>query len=42
VQENHKDNLAQVYTEIRYKAADSKFFSDKIRKMLEEQGFVFA
>ncbi len=42
VEENHKDNLAQVYTEIRYKAADSKFFSDKIRKMLEEQGFVFA
>jgi len=41
IEENHKDNLAQVYTEIRYKNQDSEFFSKKIYQMLIEQGFSF-
>ena len=41
VEENAKENLAQVYTEVRYKSADSHFFSKKLLKMLVEQGFVF-
>lgn len=41
VEENGKENLAQVYTEVRYKSADSQYFSQKLLKMLVEQGFVF-
>jgi nitroreductase len=41
VAENGKENLAQVYTEVRYKSSDSQFFSQKLLKMLVEQGFVF-
>lgn len=41
VAENGKENLSQVYTDVRYKSADSKFFSQKLLKMLTEQGFVF-
>lgn len=41
VQENDKENLAQVYTEVRYKKQDSEYFSDKLLKMLREQGFSF-
>jgi len=41
VAENGKENLAQVYTDVRYKSADSKFFSQKLLKMVEEQGFAF-
>jgi nitroreductase len=40
VEENRKDNLAQVYTEVRYKTADSIYFSEKLKKMLIDQGFV--
>jgi len=40
VSENQKQNLAQVYAEVRYKSADNIFFSDKLRKLLEEQGFL--
>ncbi len=40
VDENHKQNLAQVYAEVRYKSADNIFFSEKLRKLLEEQGFL--
>lgn len=39
VVENGKENLAQVYTGVRYKKEDSLFFSQKIRKMLIDQGF---
>ena len=39
VEENHKENLAQVYAEIRYKKKDNEFFSKKIYRMLTEQGF---
>ncbi|MBW8324552.1 MAG: nitroreductase family protein [Prolixibacteraceae bacterium] len=37
--ENKKTTLAQVFTEVRYKASDSDFFSVKLLKMLREQGF---
>jgi nitroreductase len=39
VAENSKENLAQVFTEVRYKAADSIYFSGKIKQMLIDQGF---
>lgn len=39
VLENNKNNLAQVYTEVRYKSTDSLFFSEKIKKLLLDQGF---
>ncbi len=41
VKENGKENLAQVYTEVRYKSADSSHFSAKLMKLLQEQGFNF-
>lgn len=41
VQENNKENLAQVYTDVRYKKEDSVFFSEKLLRMLKEQGFNF-
>jgi nitroreductase len=41
VLDNNKENLAQVYTEVRYKNADSLHFSKKILKMLMDQGFIF-
>jgi nitroreductase len=39
VQENNKENLAQVFTEVRYKNQDSIYFSEKLLKMLRKQGF---
>lgn len=39
VLENNKSNLAQVYSEVRYKSADSIYFSEKIKKLLLDQGF---
>jgi len=39
VQENNKENLAQVFTEVRYKTSDSLFFSEKLKNMLIQQGF---
>jgi len=41
VKENEKENLAQVFTDVRYKSADSQFFSKKLLQMLTDQGFVF-
>jgi len=41
VKENGKENLAQVYSEVRYKASDNSYFSSKLLKMLIEQGFNF-
>ena len=40
VQENKKQNLAQVFTDVRYKGEDNRLFSDKIVKVLKEQGFL--
>jgi len=39
VAENGRENLAQVYAEVRYKAEDGIYFSDKMKKMLIAQGF---
>jgi len=41
VAENGKENLAQVYTEVRYKVSDSEFFTNKLSKFLISQGFSF-
>lgn len=41
VAENSKENLAQVYTEVRYKVADSEFFTNKLSEFLMGQGFRF-
>jgi len=39
VEENAKETLAQVFTDIRYKKADNEHFSDVLWKMLKKQGF---
>lgn len=39
VAENNKENLAQVFTDVRYKKADNLYFSDKLTLFLREQGF---
>lgn len=41
VNENQKENLAQVYTEVRYSKADSNYFSKKLIALLKQQGFTF-
>jgi len=41
VKMNDKENLAQVFTEVRYKKSDSFYFSGKLMKMLIDQGFCF-
>lgn len=41
VKENGKKNLAQVYSEVRYKTSDNTHFSSKLLQMLVEQGFNF-
>jgi nitroreductase len=40
VKENNKDNLAQVFTDVRYKKADNEFFSNKMMEVLNRQGFL--
>ncbi len=40
VEENKKESLAQVFTDIRYKEADNVFFSQKILEALKTQGFL--
>ncbi len=39
VAENQKENLAQVFTDVRYKKQDNEFFSAKLLDTLREQGF---
>ena len=41
VAENQKANLAQVFTDVRYKRQDNEYFSEKLLKTLKEQGFEF-
>jgi len=41
VVENGKENLAQVYTQVRYKNTDNDLFSKKLMKMLIAEGFNF-
>ncbi len=40
IAENAKENLAQVYTDIRYKKSDNEYFSEKILDVLKDQGFL--
>ncbi|MDC1107143.1 nitroreductase family protein [Prolixibacteraceae bacterium] len=39
ITENHKENLAQVYTDIRYKRADNAHFTKVLKETLIAQGF---
>lgn len=39
IEENGKENLAQVFTDVRYKKTDNLFFSDKLLKAIRAQGF---
>ena len=39
VKENNKENLAQVFTDVRYKKADNSFFSEKLLEAIRNQGF---
>jgi nitroreductase len=41
VAENKNENLAQVYSEVRYKSSDNLHFSRKLYQMLIDQGFKF-
>lgn len=40
VEENHKTNLAQVFTEVRYTKAANEHFSEVLLGVLREQGFL--
>lgn len=39
VAENGKENLAQVFTDVRYTKKDMEFFSQKLKDFIREQGF---
>jgi len=39
VADNKKENLAQVFTDVRYKKADNLYFSDKLLDFVRKQGF---
>jgi nitroreductase len=40
VSENNLENLAQVFTNVRYKKSDNEYFSDKFLNVLRNQGFL--
>lgn len=40
VEENHKETLAQVFTEVRYTKKDNEFMSENLLKVLHQQGFM--
>jgi nitroreductase len=40
VNENNKDTLAQVFTDVRYKKADNVHFSKTLLQVLKDQGFM--
>jgi nitroreductase len=40
VKENEKENLAQVFTDVRYKKADNIHFSNVLLQVLKDQGFM--
>jgi nitroreductase len=40
VNENNKESLAQVFTDIRYKRTDNVYFSEVLLKVLKDQGFM--
>jgi nitroreductase len=39
-EENNKETLAQVFTDVRYKKGDNVFFSNTLLQVLKEQGFM--
>jgi len=39
-QENHKETLAQVFTDIRYTRENNEYFSDVLLQVLKDQGFL--
>ena len=39
IEENQKETLAQVFTDIRYTKKDNEFMSDNLLKVLRQQGF---
>ncbi len=41
VEENKLENLAQVFTNVRYKKSDNEFFSAKMIETIKKQGFIF-
>ena len=40
VEENHKETLAQVFTDVRYTRKDNEYMSDNLLKVLRMQGFL--
>lgn len=40
VVENDKKHLSEVFADVRYKKEDNEFFSDKILRVLKDQGFL--
>jgi hypothetical protein len=40
VNENNKETLAQVFTDVRYKKADNIHFSKILLQVLNDQGFM--
>jgi nitroreductase len=40
IKENHKETLAQVFTDVRYKKEDNILFSKALLEVLENQGFM--
>ena len=40
VNENRKETLAQVFTDVRYKKSDNEFYSGKLLEAIRNQGFV--
>ncbi|MDR0794902.1 MAG: nitroreductase family protein [Tannerella sp.] len=40
IAENHKETLAQVFTDVRYTKANNEYFSDVFLKVLQKQGFL--
>lgn len=40
VEENNKQTLAQVFTDVRYSRKNNEYFSDAFLKVLEKQGFL--
>ncbi len=40
INENNKETLAQVFTDIRYKKADNEYFSEALLEVLKKQGFM--
>ena len=42
VQENGKETLAQVFTDVRYTRKNNEYFSDEFLKVLKQQGFAKA